>query len=207
MEDLGKYLKALRESSGFTYQKVWQDTKISEQNLRAIEANDLFALGNYGYCKALVYNYARYLGADVDAVMKEFSVLMPESTKRAFVPKETIKEKKILLSTNFLWLIAIIIIVTILGAILYRAYLGGYLKPPSLFEEKKPKPEKTEETPEPAAPDSLRKKMLKLTENMNTDKKETPKKKANKKENPYLKDNTDYVGQELGESPLNVPTD
>ena len=125
MENLGKYLKDLRESRAIDYNQVYEDIRITQAQIEAMEENRLFDLGHYGFVKALIYNYARYLEADLDAVMREFMVMMPANTKKEFRPNKVVKEKKIMLSTNFLWTVGILVFVAILGSILFHSYRQG----------------------------------------------------------------------------------
>ncbi len=205
MENLGSYLQNLRTASGISFDQIWDEIRISKSNIELIEMNQLLQLGDYGFCKALVFNYARYLGADVDEVMREFYILRPEHTKDRFKPQESVKEKKIMLSTNFFWTLGIVIFVMILGAILYSTYLNGYLKPPVLFmtdaQEETPSKNIVVET----KPDSLREHMRMLTDVVN---KGTEKPIVNNvkpaKKSRFRDDTTDYVGEQLGDSPINV---
>jgi cytoskeletal protein RodZ len=148
----------------------------------------------------LVYNYARYLEADLDMVMDELKILMPETKKRDFVPHRTIKEKKIMLSTNFLWLVGIVIIAAILGSILLHSYRQGLLVTPDFFPKDKEKQE-TEVTNEDVSeqPDTLQIRMRMLSESVPNNE---PTESTDQERTIY--DNTDYLGEILGESPVNV---
>lgn len=203
MDKLGKYLLDLRLEKGISYAKVWEDLRISETQLKALEENRIFDLGAYGYARSLIYSYARYLEADLDLVMAELKILMPETTKQSFNPQRDISEKKILLSTNFFWTLGIIIIVSILGSILWHAYRHGHLKAPEFFaKEEIESPAKPEEELSKTAvkPDSLRLKMRQLSEGIK-DEGNLP--KTGNKGIP--RDTTDYIGNILGKSPVNVP--
>lgn len=201
MENLGKYLLDLRLERGISYLKIWNDIKISEAQVKAMEENHLSQIGQYGFAKALVYNYARYLEADLGLVMAKFEDLLPQHTKKEFVPRRDLKERKIMLSTNFLWTIGIAIFVMILGSILLHAYHQGWLYTPEFF--KKDKAVATVELREKASaekPDSLRLKMRALSESIP---------QSNVMEDKSLgggvpADSTDYIGQILGDSPVNV---
>ena len=113
MESLGKHLLELRLKRGISYDTIWQDLRFSENQIKALEANKFFEIGEYGIVKAMIYNYARYLEADVSAVMAEFRIMMPEHTKKEFTPRKNLIEKKIMLSTNFLWTVGIVIFVSV----------------------------------------------------------------------------------------------
>ncbi len=201
MESLGKYLRELRLQRDLSYDQVWQDIRLAEQNIRALEENRLFDVGNYGYVKAMVFNYARYLEADVDKVMAELKIMMPENTKKEFTPRKTLKESKIMLSTNFLWTVGILIFVAILGSILLYSYNQGWLQTPELFERHTEVAESPElKTDEEQKPDSMRMRMRILSEsipqsNVTQDRKST---------DSVPRDTTDYIGNILGKSPVNV---
>ncbi|MCB5263158.1 MAG: helix-turn-helix domain-containing protein [Candidatus Cloacimonetes bacterium] len=201
MEDLGKYLLELRKERGISYSEIWGDIRISEAQIKAIEENRLRQMGNYGHVKALVYNYARYLEADLVLVMNEFKIMLPENTKKEFTPRRIIKEKKIMLSTNFLWTMGIIIFVMILGSILLHAYNQGWLHAPEFFKKDKPLlTEELQEKQRDEKPDSLRLRMRALSESIP---------QSNVLEDKSLgrsspADTTDYIGQILGDSPVNV---
>jgi cytoskeletal protein RodZ len=201
MESLGKYLRELRLQRDLSYDQVWQDIRLAEQNIRALEENRLFDIGNYGYVKAMIFNYARYLEADVDKVMAELKIMMPENTKKEFTPRKTLKESKIMLSTNFLWTVGILIFVAILGSILLYSYNQGWLQTPELFERHTEVAESPEvKTDEEQKPDSMRMRMRILSEsipqsNVTQDRKST---------DSVPRDTTDYIGNILGKSPVNV---
>lgn len=203
MESLGKYLKELREEKGLSHHDVFVDIRIREDILEKLEQNKLSAIGNYGFVKAVVYNYARFLDADLDAVMAEFNLMMPPSIKKEFIPRRTIKPDKIMLSINFFWSLAIIIIVIILGSFLLNAYLKGWLKSPEFFSRDRPAKEKVVQEEPEKEPEEIRQRMLELNEikaaaetNIETNNKRAAD-----------SDNADYLGNILGDSPINISID
>lgn len=204
MENLGKYFLDLRLKRDLSYKKIWEDIRIREELIRNIEANKYSELGGYGSAKAIVFNYARYLEADVDAVMHEFAIMMPEATKEEFLPRHILKEKKIMLSTNFLWMVGILIFVAILGSILVHAYYQGWLQTPQFFKSpaavsSKVQPANHEEA---AKPDSLRQRMRALSEGIPPQGQSAIPTTSPQTATP---DTTDYLGNILGDSPVNVP--
>ncbi len=130
MENLGQYLKSLRTELQLTPEDVQREIKITIQQIALIENNQLTKLGDIGIARAIIYTYARYLNADEKQAMHLFNLLFPGQQQRKFVPKRPLKVKKILISTNLLWLVVIIIIVIILGGILWISYQRGYLSRP-----------------------------------------------------------------------------
>lgn len=204
MENLGKYFLELRLQRGYNYQDIWKELRFPETQIKAIEENRFAELGPYGIAKAVVYNYARFLEADLDAVMNAFSYLMPENAKPEFKPATPVKEKKIMLSTNFMWLIGILLIIIILGSILWYAYNQNWLKMPDFFASNKTdstavisKEEKKE-----TKPDTLRQRLRAISEAI-PQTNNVPIPKSETKTVPP--DTTDYIGNILGDSPVNVP--
>ena len=204
MENLGKYFLDLRLQQGYSYQDIWKELRFPENQIKAIEENRFAELGPYGIAKAVVYNYARFLEADLDAVMNAFSYLMPENAKPEFKPATPVKEKRIMLSTNFMWLIGILLIIIILGSILWYAYNQNWLKMPDFFASNKTdstavisKEEKKE-----TKPDTLRQRLRAISEAI-PQTNNVPIPKSETKTVPP--DTTDYIGNILGDSPVNVP--
>lgn len=203
MDNLGKYLKELREDKGLSQTDVFNKARIREEVLEKIEQNKLSDLGNYGFVKALVYNYARFLDADLDQVMTEFNVIMPPSIKKDFNPRRNITSNKIMLSTNFFWSLVILVIILVLGSILLNAYRNGWLKNPELFSKDKPVKEKVVKEKPEEEPEEIRQRMLELTKKKaDAELDSTVKKKGN-----VDSDNADYLGNILGDSPINISID
>lgn len=216
MENLGQYLLELRQARNIEYSQIYSDIRIREDQIKLIETNKFFELGNHGIVKAMLYNYARYLGADVNAVLAEIKVLMPEKEiKRAPIADHGVKQNKIMLSTNFLWAIGIVVFVLILGSILFYAYNQGWLKaPPILRSNKADSTAVVTEQPtehETARPDSTRERMRLLQESINAvdeaSKPEKPDKPIVKPKTAVVRDTTDYLKSLMGDSPVNISTD
>ena len=204
MENLGKYFLDLRLQQGYSYQDIWKELRFPENQIKAIEENHFAELGPYGIAKAVVYNYARFLEADLDAVMNAFSYLMPENAKPEFKPATPVKEKKIMLSTNFMWLIGILLIIIILGSILWYAYNQNWLKMPDFFASNKTDSTAVmiKEEKEETKPDTLRQRLRAISEAI-PQTNNVPIPKSETKTVPP--DTTDYIGNILGDSPVNVP--
>jgi len=204
LENLGKYFLELRLQRGYNYQDIWKELRFPENQIKAIEENRFAELGPYGIAKAVVYNYARFLEADLDAVMNAFSYLMPENAKPEFKPATPVKEKRIMLSTNFMWLIGILLIIIILGSILWYAYNQNWLKMPDFFASNKTDSTAviSKEEKEETKPDTLRQRLRAISEAI-PQTNNVPIPKSETKTVPP--DTTDYIGNILGDSPVNVP--
>lgn len=206
MESLGAYLKALREAAGISLSQVRDDILLKEEQIASLESDRLDDLGGYGIAKSIVYSYARYLEADVTAVMERFYVQFPEHKKAEFVPQRKLKEKKVLLSTNFLWMVGILIFVLILGSILYSAYKKGYLKAPDLFSraDKDSTSVYSNKGLEEIKPDTLRQKLLEISATLPNEESSPATDKPKAKKSPVVDDPTDYIGDIFADSPINI---
>ena len=203
--DLGAYFLKLREERGKTYKKVFEDLRLREEQIQHLEANRFYQIGPYGIAKAMVFNYARYLDADVDAVMAAFREQVPERGPGVGKSAKPPREKKIMLSTNFLWMVGIFIFVVILGSILWYAYNQGWLKAPDIFKASAADTTVVEEVlpKEDLKPDSLRQKMRDISQSVNAASSARAQKTGNREE--AIHDSTDYLGNILGPSQVNVP--
>ncbi len=210
MDNLGQYLRSLREEKNLSIESVNKDIKLSIEQIDAIEKNHLSRLGNLGFARAMVYTYVRYLAADEKLAMYLFDLSWPPQKQTNFTPRKPIKEKKVLISTNFIWLISIIILAIGLGSIIWISYTRGYLERP--FDNMKlSKDSLKTETIERAKiekPDTLRDHMLQLAKTQTKPKATTGdvQKTTAKVKNAASKDTTDYVNDlifETKESPFN----
>ncbi|MDI9525284.1 MAG: helix-turn-helix domain-containing protein [Candidatus Cloacimonadota bacterium] len=206
MENLGSHLQKLREEKGISYDKVFEDLRLREDQLRLIEENRYFELGHFGFAKAMVHKYAGYLGADLDEVMAEFKVMVPENTKKQPVRGGGSKSSKIMLSPNLLWLLGIILFVIVLGAILWYAHNQGWLKTPEFL---KPAAADTTVVSKPRLPQEKEPKVDPMREVQ----KEVTKAAAIPSVTPAqpsqgvrqaVQDSTDHIGELMGPSQVNV---
>lgn len=205
MENLGHYLKKQREAQGLDYFMVYTDIRLKEEQVKLIEDNRFFELGPHGMVRSIVYNYARYLGADLAEVKKELEILIPEVSHKLQLPQDEKKDKKIMLSTNLLWGLGIAVFVLILGMIVYHAYINGWLTPPPILKQSSDslKTEVIVPEEEIPLPDSSRLKMLELTEELNKKAKPEDEDKERKSTKRKKVDNTDYIKTFMEDSPVN----
>lgn len=71
-ETAGAYLKSMREAAGLDLDEVVEKTHIRRTHLAAIEENNSAALPARAYAIGFVRAYARFLGADPNAVIARF---------------------------------------------------------------------------------------------------------------------------------------
>lgn len=78
IEELGRNLRTAREGKGLSVEDVVQRTRISKQNILAMEAGNTVGLPHPVYAKGFVRNYAKLLGLDpelyAEAMGREFQV-------------------------------------------------------------------------------------------------------------------------------------
>ncbi len=67
---VGEMLRSAREAKGLTLEAANRDTKISVEVLSSLEQDDFDSVGSDIYLKGFLRNYARFLGVDVEEVMR-----------------------------------------------------------------------------------------------------------------------------------------
>ena len=204
MENPGIYLKGLREAANLSYQQIYEETRIRIDQMLLIEAGKIRELGDYGYARAIVHGYARFLDADMDRVMQTFATYYPDDLRSGYNAPTLPKEKRIMLSTNFLWSVLISVLCLSLAFILYFSYQRGYLKTPEFFKHSKADSVAVDTPPQGTKPDSLRTRLLQIRDSLpETDQDgQTPNKPIQRR--PASRDTTDYIGIYLGDSPVNT---
>lgn len=120
MRSVGEILQAAREKKDISLKEVVEATKIKEEFLRAIEANQFQIIPSEVATKGFIKNYAELLGLSPQAVLSVF--------KRDFVEKNN--RPVIFLKPDFVWtprltLITVVIVFAFLiGIYLIRQYLS-----------------------------------------------------------------------------------
>lgn len=206
MEDLGAYLKKLREEKNISYDQIYEDLRLREEQVRLMEENRFAEIGYIGFARAMVFNYARYLEADLDEVMQKFNLLMPENIKKV-EPETQEAGKKILLSPNLFWIIGIILIVVILGAILWHAHNAGWLQMPDIFKTSSADTTAVEKLTQPEEKDIPQKDPIRERQKALMDsitKAQTTQKVTVQKNQPSNIDTMDIVGEIIGPSIMDI---
>jgi cytoskeletal protein RodZ len=205
MEDLGAYLKELREEKNISFDQIYEDLHLREEQIQLMEKNRFSELGYLGFARAMVYNYARYLEADLDEVMQKFNLLMPNNIKK-IEPENKENGKKILLSPNLFWIIGIILIVIVLGTILWHAYTSGWLQMPDLFKSNSSDTTSVEKLTQQEEPipqkDPIRERQKALMDSIT--KTQTIQKDTVQKNQPSHIDTMDIIGEIMGPSAMDI---
>ena len=205
MEDLGAYLKELREEKNISFDQIYEDLHLREEQIQLMEENRFSELGYLGFARAMVYNYARYLEADLDEVMQKFNLLMPNNIKK-IEPENKENGKKILLSPNLFWIIGIILIVIVLGTILWHAYTSGWLQMPDLFKSNSSDTTSVEKLTQQEEPipqkDPIRERQKALMDSIT--KTQTIQKDTVQKNQPSHIDTMDIIGEITGPSAMDI---
>ena len=86
MDELGRKLRAARESQGLTIEDIAARTKIGASTLRALEAGHLQDLPGDFYTRTFLRTYARELHLSPDEIVSEFDTLRQPSQPVAEAP-------------------------------------------------------------------------------------------------------------------------
>ncbi len=128
MESVGQYLKNFREKNNISLQQVHDITKIKDYLLLAIENNNFADLGGYGYAKAMILSYARAIGADEIAIISQYDKQTEKTKYKTTYKSETpVREKKLMLSTNLIYLVFLGIVITGLTLVVVYFYNQGMI--------------------------------------------------------------------------------
>jgi cytoskeletal protein RodZ len=73
MGTLGKYLRSAREEQGIDLREAAQQTRISLQYLKALEAEDFSKLPGSVFVRGFLKSYSKFLKLDENEVMKKFA--------------------------------------------------------------------------------------------------------------------------------------
>ncbi|MEN6519723.1 MAG: RodZ domain-containing protein [Armatimonadota bacterium] len=88
MESIGEALKARRAEKGFSLKDVFEATKITMQNLAALEENRFDAFANKVYARAFLRDYANFLGLDSTEMLQNYESEWVTSTPVPVVQKK-----------------------------------------------------------------------------------------------------------------------
>lgn len=128
MENIGLYLKKLREESSLSINEISEKSKIKNYLLERLEKNDFKSIGEVGYARIVLVSYTRELDGDVDKVLKSYNNLFDEDSFDNDVEQHSNSSRRIiLLPKNFFPAIGIIITIIILSLIIFNFYQKGML--------------------------------------------------------------------------------
>ena len=91
MEEIGNLFLLTREAAGVSLKEVSEDLNIEEAILENIEDGKSGAFSDVFVLKDYVYNYAKYLGLDAEAIVDEFNEYIFESTSK--IPVKEIEKQ------------------------------------------------------------------------------------------------------------------
>jgi cytoskeletal protein RodZ len=87
VENLGEYLRELREARKISVSQVAQALKTKLETIHAIEANDFSKIPAPTYVKGYLRSYANFLGIESDPILIEYNKQYPQE-KQPLVPPE-----------------------------------------------------------------------------------------------------------------------
>ncbi len=82
MNEIGEQLRFTREGSGISLEEASNDLKIKEMILENIEEGNIGCFKDIFILKEYIYNYAKYLGIDPEAITDEFNEYLFEYTSK-----------------------------------------------------------------------------------------------------------------------------
>lgn len=108
--NIGSYLKEIRERKGIPLDEISKKTYINKHYLLAIERNDFYQIPGHVYVIGFLRLYSKVLGIDADELVRIYKqeYMLKESQEAYATIDETRTSKltKILLATGLLLLVA-----------------------------------------------------------------------------------------------------
>lgn len=123
--NIGATLRAAREALGASVEEAAWRTRIRPEYLRALEDERFDACGHLAHARAHLHSYARFLGLDANALVRDYSEQVEHSEPSPIEQlNERVKEEKRPPKPN--WLIAAIVA----GILLVGASFTGIVRGP-----------------------------------------------------------------------------
>ena len=94
MTELGKLLQQTRKKKKYSFEKIHNATRISQRYIKALEESDSKAFSAEFYHKSTLKNYAKFLGLDINEVLKLYEQEKNEIQYDLFSDDEINKQKK-----------------------------------------------------------------------------------------------------------------
>ena len=127
MASIGQILRSERERRGVTLADVHSATKITPQNLEALEAENFGAFPNKVYTRAFLRDYANFLGLDSGPLLEMYEELYGSAQKDTTVVEQRPSNG----GTGVVLGIAIAIILVVVGLAFYKPISTS--KPPFTY--------------------------------------------------------------------------
>ena len=83
-QELGQFLRSLRNDRALTLEQAEQDLSIRMHHLEAIEEGQFDSLISPVYARGFVKQYAVYLGLDGDQFIREHREILPKPNRQEF---------------------------------------------------------------------------------------------------------------------------
>lgn len=83
-QELGQFLRSLRNDRALTLEQAEQDLSIRMHHLEAIEEGQFESLISPVYARGFVKQYAVYLGLDGDQFIREHREILPKPNRQEF---------------------------------------------------------------------------------------------------------------------------
>lgn len=138
IEDLGLYLKQLREEKKISVAQVAQALKTKPETIQALEVNDFQKIPAIPYVKGYLRSYANYLGIDSEQVLAEYNKQYPITEKPVFLPQGQKLPRVGIDIEKFIkpkLLIAIVFVILIIISIVFLITLKTKKKTPAPIKE------------------------------------------------------------------------
>jgi len=157
MENIGDYLKEIRESSKLTVENVSNQTKIKTYIIEQIENNDFAAIGDVGFIKIMVITYCRAIEGDEGLVQNKLTQMFDAPSEPPIKIAGAKNEKAVIISPNVIYFILLGILIICLTVAIIHLYRNEAFSFNAIREQLATTERRTRPTPQVSdlTPDSL----------------------------------------------------
>lgn len=134
MDNIGQYIASLREEKQVTIEELAEKTLIKPKLIELLENNEITKLGGYGIAKSFTATLVKSLGGSSAKANSILDNNYPEYREQTIESIKYAPQKTILISTNFIYMILVVIAVVILSLISYNTYKNSDF---NFFKERK----------------------------------------------------------------------
>ena len=227
MENIGKYLKDIRESLDLTIDDIASQTRMKTYIVEQIENNDFIAIGDVGFIKIMIITYCRAIDGNEELVQKRLTQIFDKPSEPPIKIVDAKNEKAVIISPNIIYFILLGILIIFLTVAIVHLYRNEAFSFNAIREQLATTERRTRPTPQVSelAPDSLwimqRRIFYETNEIAVDDERQIPRttrtnlirrnnnnvvSQVANTSNHYMLDDTDYVGDMIFNqvvSPLN----
>jgi len=122
MENIGDYLKTVRESLNLTIEDISSQTRIKIYIIEQIENNDYMAIGDVGFVKIMIITYCRAINGDEELVQSRLTQMFDAPSDPPIKITGAKNKKAVIISPNVIYFILLGMLIICLAVAIAHLY-------------------------------------------------------------------------------------